>query len=481
MPNLPEILANHEGKGYVIAPAGFGKTHLIADAVMHSSGRQLILTHTHAGVDALKKKLQKLNLPSDKYNVDTIASYALRLCLAYPQTADWHIQIPDTNDEWQQLYLKCTALVQKEFIKRILKASYKGIYVDEYQDCMQDQHAMLLAFAETLPLRILGDPLQAIFDEIGGQSAVDWDTQLVPHFDRLGELDTPHRWIHDGDADLGQWLRGLREGIEGGGDIDIQNGKPQSVTIHIVANDEELRNKQINVCKWFPAEKTGKIIAIHKGDNTHKAKCHILAKQTSGAFSSIEEVEGKRLFSFVKKYDHKNTAKDKLLSAITFLREKCFSGVNEALSAATKRGERANIQANTRNPEIVCSANDFLALPNPDNLYSVLKNLKNAPETTLYARDLFNRLLKVLTINKSDSSLNLEEAAKQFQKQFRHIGRPLSYPKLIGTTLLVKGQEYDHAIVLDASSLTNKDLYVALTRGSKSLTIISRSSILRPA
>lgn len=480
MPSLPEILAGHAGKGYVIAPAGFGKTHLIADAVMHSSGRQLILTHTHAGVDALKKKLQKLNVPTDKYNVDTIASYALRLCLAYPQTADWHIQIPNTNDEWQQLCLKCTALVQKEFIKRILKASYKGIYVDEYQDCMQDQHAMLLAFAETLPLRILGDPLQAIFDEIGGQNAVDWDTQIVPHFERLGELDTPHRWIHDGDANLGQWLRALRGSIESGSDIDIQNGMPQSVTLHVVSNDEELRNKQINACKWFPAERTGKVIAIHKGDNTHKAKSHILAKQTSGIFSSIEEVEGKRLFSFVKTYDRKSTAKDKLLCTIEFMKDKCFSGVNEALSAATKRGDEANIQANTKNPKLVRAANEFLAAPNPYNLYALIQNIKSAPETTLYARDLFNRLLKVLTINKTEPTLTLEESAIQFQKQFRHVGRPLSYPKLIGTTLLVKGQEYDHAIVLDASSLSKKDLYVALTRGSKSLTIISRSRILRP-
>ena len=480
MPTLPEILASHEGKGYVVAPAGFGKTHLIADSVMHSEGRQLILTHTHAGVDALKKKLQKLNVPSAKYNVDTIASYALRLCLSYPQTANWNIETPVSSEEWQQLFLLCTALVRKEFIKKVLQASYKGIYVDEYQDCMQDQHNMLLAFAETLPLKILGDPLQGIFDEIGSQNAVDWDTQLVPHFDRLGELDTPHRWIHDGDTHLGQFLSRVRRNIEAGEEIDIQNDLPQSVTLYLVSNDEELRNKQINACKWFPSEKTGKVIAIHKGDNTHKAKSHILAKQTSGIFSSIEEVEGKRLFSFVEAYDRIDTAKEKLLCAIEFLKDKCLSGVNLALSTRTKLGEHANIRANTKNPEVVQAANEFLATPNPNNLYNFIHELKSAPETTLYARDLFNRLLKVLSINKTEPFFTLSDAATLFQKQFRHTGRPISYPKLIGTTLLVKGQEYDHAIVLDASSLTKKDLYVALTRGSKSLTIITKSSILRP-
>jgi len=481
MSNLPEKLASYSGKGYVIAPAGFGKTHLIADAVKISEGRQLILTHTHAGVDSLRKKLQKLDVPSTKYHVDTIASYALKLCLSYPKTADWDIDVPSSAEEWEALCLKCTALVGNDFIKKVLRASYEGIYVDEYQDCMQSHHSMLLAFSDTLPLRILGDPLQAIFDGIGGQRAVDWTTQLVPHFEKLGELDTPHRWIHDGDPALGQWLRILRESIVSGEDIDIQNGKPLSVTIHVVSNDDELRNQQVSVCKWGCQDKNGRIIAIHKGDGQYKNKCHTLAKMTSGNFSSIEEIEGSRLFIFVKAYDREATTKGKLLCIVNFMKEKCFSGINAALSAATRRGEHANIQANTKNPEIVQAANDFLITPSPSNLSFFIQSVKNAPETTLYARDLFYRLLNVLTINKLEPALTLGNAATLFQKQFRHTGRPISYPKLIGTTLLVKGQEYDHSIVLDASSLSKRDLYVALTRGSKSLTIISKTRILRPA
>jgi hypothetical protein len=49
-----------------------------------------------------------------------------------------------------------------------------------------------------------------------------------------------------------------------------------------------------------------------------------------------------------------------------------------------------------------------------------------------------------------------------------------------GTTLLVKGLGFDHAIALDAASLSRKQLCVALTRGAKSLTIVSRS-VLSPA
>jgi len=44
---------------------------------------------------------------------------------------------------------------------------------------------------------------------------------------------------------------------------------------------------------------------------------------------------------------------------------------------------------------------------------------------------------------------------------------------VIGTTLRVKGLDFDHSIVLDAPSC-QRELYVALTRGAKSLKVISR-------
>ena len=51
--DLPKKLAEFNGRGYVIAPAGYGKTHLIALAVKASPHRQLILTHTYAGANAI--------------------------------------------------------------------------------------------------------------------------------------------------------------------------------------------------------------------------------------------------------------------------------------------------------------------------------------------------------------------------------------------------------------------------------------------
>lgn len=86
--DLPRKLAEFDGKGYVIAPAGYGKTHLIAMAVKASSTRQLILTHTYAGVNAIKKKMQTLAVPESRFQIETIASWALRICLYFPKSSN---------------------------------------------------------------------------------------------------------------------------------------------------------------------------------------------------------------------------------------------------------------------------------------------------------------------------------------------------------------------------------------------------------
>ena len=44
-------------KSLLIAPAGYGKTHTIAECLKYTAGSQLVLTHTHAGGASLTEKL----------------------------------------------------------------------------------------------------------------------------------------------------------------------------------------------------------------------------------------------------------------------------------------------------------------------------------------------------------------------------------------------------------------------------------------
>jgi len=72
------------------------------------------------------------------------------------------------------------------------------------------------------------------------------------------------------------------------------------------------------------------------------------------------------------------------------------------------------------------------------------------------------------------------EAMKNHRNTIRKMGRKL-YGKCIGTTLLTKGLEFDTVIVLDADNFKDsKNLYVALSRCSKRLIVVSNKSKLNP-
>jgi DNA helicase-2/ATP-dependent DNA helicase PcrA len=72
------------------------------------------------------------------------------------------------------------------------------------------------------------------------------------------------------------------------------------------------------------------------------------------------------------------------------------------------------------------------------------------------------------------------DAALRAREQNRLVGRPLPR-RAVGSTLLLKGLEADVPVVLNAADLNARNLYVAMTRGSKALVICSPSPILKPA
>jgi DNA helicase-2/ATP-dependent DNA helicase PcrA len=480
MCELSAILAASHRAGYVVAPAGFGKTHLIAEATARSAGRQLILTHTYAGVNALRRKMRILGISDRLYRIDTIASWALRLSLSYSGTSGWTEERPADNARWNALYDSCALLLDHAFIRRILRASYDGLYVDEYQDCSIGQHGLVLKLARDLPCRVLGDPLQGIFD-FAGQNPVNWARDVEGVFEHLGALNVPHRWIQAGAGDLGVWLHNVRTRLEQDQPIDLNADRPATVTFNQAnAEPQALIQKQGNACRYFQCERGHTVIAIHKGSQEYKAKCHRLSRNLGGRYSSIEEVEGKDLFSFIRKLERARTDASRLREVVAFAKQ-CMTAVEQNLPAGTVRGEHVNIRARTRNPEAARKANDYLAVPGSAAIANFLVALKETAGINIVRADLFYRALGVLGKHMLHPELSLAEATEKYHGEFRHKGRPVGRRRLIGTTLLVKGLEFDHAIVLDATSLSKKELYVALTRGARSLTIISTTTKLNPA
>lgn len=77
-------------RGLVIAPAGCGKTQLIVEALKRHAGDKpiLVLTHTNAGVAALRSRLDRAKVQPGRYRLSTIDGFAIRLVGMFPGLAE---------------------------------------------------------------------------------------------------------------------------------------------------------------------------------------------------------------------------------------------------------------------------------------------------------------------------------------------------------------------------------------------------------
>jgi DNA helicase-2/ATP-dependent DNA helicase PcrA len=87
--------------------------------------------------------------------------------------------------------------------------------------------------------------------------------------------------------------------------------------------------------------------------------------------------------------------------------------------------------------------------------------------------------MRALELSCGPGAVSFAEAAVRIREQGRATGRKIS-GRSVGSTLTLKGLEAEAAVVLDASKLNARNLYVAMTRGSKRLVVCSRQAMLNP-
>ena len=105
--------------------------------------------------------------------------------------------------------------------------------------------------------------------------------------------------------------------------------------------------------------------------------------------------------------------------------------------------------------------------------------IQTIPGAKLFRRELFREMRRALREYEIGEHENLWQAAWAIRDHTRRNGRPVP-KKAIGRTLLIKGLEFDHVVLLNADDFDKENLYVALTRGSRSLTVLSRQPYLDP-
>ena len=289
-------------RGTVTAPAGCGKTQLIAHALAGHRGNKpiLVLTHTNAGVAALRGRLDRAGVPASAYRLSTIDGWS-HLISTFPAAA------PTIRRFCGWLHLRGTtrqsatppgSCCKAGHVSEVLKASYAHLIVDEYQDCSVPQHYIVYFLSLILPTCVLGDPMQAIFG-FRGNALADWNQHVCAHFPVIGELATPWRWRNAGAEALGQWLLEARRLLAAGQSVDLRSGPPEHVTWMqaVPPNDHAQR---LAAARTASPTADGRVLII--ADSRNRAAQQNFASQTPGA-STVEAVDLQDLIAFASSFE----------------------------------------------------------------------------------------------------------------------------------------------------------------------------------
>jgi AAA domain len=455
-------------RGYVVAAAGCGKTEAIARAVERSDGgRQLVLTHTHAGVKALRDRLVRFGVSEQRFRVHTIAGWCLRYAASFPHRSCLIDETPTAKD-WALVYPAARSILNTEAVQQVIVSSYAGVFIDEYQDCTKTQHAVVLELAQLLPCRILGDPLQGIFG-FNEDPLIDWKSDIEGTFEELPALATPHRWRNN--PQLGAKLVAVRNAILSGQSIDLR--RAPFVWRQLPSDAEEGLAAQVAACEMLH-QASGSVVAIRRWPHD----CYTVAGRLRGRYTCMEEMDCKDLLNCAASIEGV-TGVRRCAAVFDFI-DRCMTGIAAPLSTirkAVSNGQLPQPHRLLKHRDVAEAVVEVATAATVAPVTKLLKLVDEVPDRRIFRRELWREMTRALYVYASGRGGSLRDAAWELRHRLRRQGRSIE-KRTISRTLLIKGLEFEHALILDASEHDAKNFYVAATRPTKSLTICSRNPVI---
>jgi DNA helicase-2/ATP-dependent DNA helicase PcrA len=195
---------------------------------------------------------------------------------------------------------------------------------------------------------------------------------------------------------------------------------------------------------------------------------------TGGLFQCVEPIEARDAGCMLRRLEEAAPG-DRVGVLLDFF-EATASRTADALKAI--RGLVSTEQAGDAIPEVRRAADVLRLVANGDGAGSMahaLEALAAIPGIKVFRRELLWAAINALRDANEKPDLGFRVALRRLRNQTSHIGRRLARCS-VGSTLLVKGMEFDHAVVVHRGGprgFTLNDLYVAVTRGARSLTVLS--------
>ena len=449
-------------------PAGTGKTHLLAAAAAAAASegrRSLILTHTNAGVDAIRKRLRKFGVPSSLVRVDTITSWAFALVGSYSVIAEVTVsEIPDWTRSDDYL-AGARRVAEADAIIDVLKTSFDYLFVDEYQDCTLVLHGFVLAIAAAIPKTVLfGDRLQAIFTFVGPMAT--WDDDVLPGFASYQLAVKPHRW-HGHNAELGQWLLDIRPQLVHGQTFDFADhqvpglqfipGAGPAALAGVAHSFRDFDESVVLLDKW-PGE-----VAGH-------------ASRLGGAYSVMEDISGNFMRAQLQTLPPEG---DPLLAHwfASFAKE-CvvgLAGIDAAVLGKLEQNAGITHYARTGIEPLLAALDQLRLNPTYAELAATAQAIRDTQGLRVYRWEAWNDTREAIAMTDENGKPAVDNLA-QVRDRLRRAGRS-HHTRIASRTLLVKGLEYDHVVIADLGKMRDpRNLYVALSRAKKSIIVVGGTS-----
>lgn len=451
----------------LIAPAGYGKTYAIAECLLYTSGKSLVLTHTNAGVSALKEKFKARNIPPDKYQVETISSYVQKYVHSFVSPAT----IPSQDDKrayFSYIINAAITILQSPWIAKIIKNTYRDLFVDEYQDCTLSYHRVIMILSCYMRTHLMGDPLQGIFGFSAKDPLVDMrDVGQMGDFARNSyELVIPWRWNNNGRDDLGIQLGLLRGQLIRQQNVNIDYAAYPAIIVHRIITDVlyvELPRIINDILGRYP-----NILFIHPISAKTDPRVDFVRKFNNRIYM-LESLDDKDFYSLSRAFDAMTP--DTLLSTLSVICGKLF-GVTHTKEWITdervKNRQGENKDLSLRLDEKVRFTTENFSRR---NIASILEFFRTELKMPVARADLLNSLITSLK-EADENKCSVYEGMCNARNRLRRYGRKI-HGHCIGTTLLTKGLECDCVVLLDIDAFTDyRHLYVALTRGSRDIIVI---------
>lgn len=460
-------------RGLIIAPAGCGKTHLITETLNIATIKPyLVLTHTTAGVAALKQKLKHLGVPNHNYVVATIDGWARRISTIFPASCNIVATPENPNVFYPELRRNVNRYIGSGHVTEIIQSSYSRLLVDEYQDCNTDQHALICSLSEFLPTIVFGDPMQCIFNFAGPMPS--WVNDVQIKFPIINELNTPWRWINAGTPNLGQWILNCRNLLLQGASIDLLSCPEHVHWNHLTGNYQTDSRSYSQVQYQIRNDNDARDSLLVIGDSRNVRSRHDFAS-TSRGIDVVEPVDLADITRVASLIDISNglILANHVLTAVTTM----MTGVGR--SNLMQRIDTI-LAGRNRTPAtlIELAVKDVIEKSDNNSISILLSSLELSNETRVFRRGAFSALKNTVLLSISDPDKTMKQAAEVIREQRRHQGDRRIPTRAIGSTLLLKGLEADHVLILDAGAMNTHNLYVALSRGAKSITVFSNNNVV---